>query len=185
MQKLLEKKNKKTKKRKSPPPSTGLTGPAGHRAPPHGPRPTSTSRPSSPHRAPFLFPWCAPLQGRRPRRTTSPSTRRIRSTPPLDASTSSPPTSTHAPNPLALSASPSPTPSFWRGGRRGRRRASPVLAATGGPAPADPVGELRQARLLRLAPSAGTGKHRSRRSSSSPSPAAVYLLRLRRRLCCY
>ena len=106
MQKLLEKKNKKKEKeRRRGGRAPGLPlgfGPSQQAGPPHQP-----GRPSSPKRAPFLFPWCAPLQGRRPRRTTSPSTRRIRSTPPLDASASSPATPTH----LRLSHSPPDSPS--------------------------------------------------------------------------
>ena len=58
-----------------------------------------------------------------------------------------------------------------------------VVAATGGPAPADPVGELRRGRLLRLMASAGARRRCSIGSPSSPSPAAVDLLRLRRRPC--
>ena len=109
MQKLLEKKNKKKEKeRRRGGRAPGLPlgfGPSQQAGPPHQP-----GRPSSPKRAPFLFPWCAPLQGRRPRRTTSPSTRRIRSTPPLDASASSPPTSTNSPLHLGRSLSLSGPP---------------------------------------------------------------------------
>ena len=151
MQKLLEKEKKKTKKRKSPPQLGRLA-----RWPPCPPMGLGPPQPAGP--APrialpsLLFPRCAPLQGRVAARPPRRQRRGWIRAPPLDASTSSPPTSTHASNPLALSASPYPTPSFWRGGRRGRRRASPVLAAIERRSPRHRAHRLCRRRLPRPLP---------------------------------
>ena len=103
MQKLLEKKNKKTKKRKSPPQLGRLA--SWPPCPPMGLGPPQPAGPAPRIALPsLLFPRCAPLQGRVAARPPRRQRRGLIRAPPLDASTSSPPTSTHASNP------PSPSP---------------------------------------------------------------------------
>ena len=70
-------KEKQKKRKGKAPPSTGPTGQLAT-VPPYGPRPTSTSRPSSPHRSPLPpVPPVRTATGARRRPTTSPATPRV------------------------------------------------------------------------------------------------------------
>ena len=187
MQKLLEKKkkNNKRKKRKGEVegrerPSASLRlrptraswpnrpahTPLGRRSPPSPVQPTEGARPRI-----AAGPPRRRREGRRPPRRLGPLASHL-PTCPLFLSLLSPTRS------LRPSSPPDPRPKH-------SRPPSVVVAATGGPAPADLDGELCRRPLHRPVASAGVGEHRSAGSLSSTSPVIAALLRLRRRLCCY
>ena len=169
-----EKQKKRTKKekaegrvRKEPPASLGFS-------PLHWPAHLT------PGRLPFLTDPVA--TGARSPRTASPSTTRGRIRPPrprrlgpLPCAPLTPLLSSVAHSPLGSPQIPFPPPP-----RRGRRRASPVPAATEPRSPHRRVPRLRQRRLLRLHPRTGVGELHNVRIEPPPSAsAAVDLLQLR------
>ena len=184
MQKLLEKKRKNNKKKKRKGEVDGRERPSASLRL----RPTRASWPNRPAHTPLgrRSPPSPvqPTEGARPRVAAGPPRRRREGIRP--------------PRRLGPLASHSPTcpPSLSRprarsallSSRSAARAQSPppsvVVAATGGPALADPVGELRRGRLRRLVASAGAGRHRSPHSSSSPSPATATSPLLHQHLCC-
>ena len=113
--------------------------------------------------------------GARSPRTASPSTTRGRIRPPrprrlgpLPCAPLTPLLSSVAHSPLGSPQIPFPPPP-----RRGRRRASPVPAATEPRSPHRRVPRLRQRRLLRLHPRTGVGELHNARIEPPPSASAA------------
>ena len=149
---------------------------------------TSLAGPAPRSAPPFLFPWCAPLQGRDAARPPRRQRRGWVRAPPLDASTSSPPTSTHSPaRPLCLSHSPPDSPSSFPLSRtracspprldctRGHRApfASPSSPSSPPPSSTQSPSVSASREPLRGADRAAPFRLCRRRTPSSPATAAA------------
>ena len=187
MQKLLEKKKKNNKKKKKGEVEGRERPSASLRL-----QPTRASWPNRPAHTPWVVALpspCSTDRGRAParrRRTTSPSTGGDKAAP-----TPRPPRLPLAHlSPFSLSSLAHALAPPLLSSRSAARAQSPppsiVVAATGGPAPADLDGELCRRPLHRPVASAGVGEHRSagslfvhvsgrRRPSSSPAPSLLLL----------